>query len=55
VDAEAVAEPGAYMGTRARPWSTDAECRCFKALSSSRGASLSMGGIAVVVVALAVM
>lgn len=37
-----------YMGTRARPWSEDAELWCFKALS--RAASLSTGGIVMVVV-----
>jgi hypothetical protein len=34
-----------YMGTRARPWSMEAECWCLSGLSSSRGTSLSMGGI----------
>jgi hypothetical protein len=37
-----------YMGTRARPWSMDPECWCFSGRSISRGASLSMAGIAVV-------
>lgn len=38
-----------YMGTRARVWSMEPECWCFSGRSISRGASLSMGAMMVVV------